>query len=90
MMRFREEYNNWIDSNSLTAEEKENLRQMSDEEIHEAFYKDVEFGTAGMRGIMGLGTNRLNRYTIRMAAKGLAEMLKKEAELPADKSQALP
>ncbi len=81
MMRFREEYNNWIGSDSLTAEEKENLRQMSEEEIHEAFYKDVEFGTAGMRGIMGLGTNRLNRYTIRMAAKGLAEMLKKHAGL---------
>lgn len=70
MMRFKDEYNKWIDSNSLTVAEKENLRQMSDEEIHEAFYKDVEFGTAGMRGIMGLGTNRLNRYTIRMAAKG--------------------
>ena len=79
-MKHREEYESWMASDSLTTGEKEILRQMSHEEIYEAFYKDVEFGTAGMRGIMGPGTNRINRYTIRMAARGLAEMLRKRAE----------
>lgn len=71
----REEYKRWIESPYLSNEEKSQLEAMGDEEIYEAFYKRLEFGTAGMRGIMGLGTNRLNKYTVRMAARGLAEEL---------------
>ena len=68
-------YNKWISSLYLSEEEKTTLGNMTEEDIYEAFYKHVEFGTAGMRGIMGLGTNRINKYTVRMAAKGFAELL---------------
>ena len=74
-MKLIDTYNKWIGSIYLSEEEKATLGKMTEEDIYEAFYKHVEFGTAGMRGIMGLGTNRINKYTIRMAAKGLAEML---------------
>lgn len=74
-MEYRKIYEKWISSPHISEEEKAQLRAMSNEDIYEAFYKYAEFGTAGMRGIMGLGTNRLNKYTIRMAAKGMAELL---------------
>lgn len=74
-MHYKEIYEKWLESPYLTEEDKERLRRMTGEEIHEAFYKTAEFGTGGMRGIMGLGTNRLNRYMIRLVAKGLADMV---------------
>lgn len=74
-MDYREQYDHWINSEHIEEEHKSILRKMSEDEIYEAFYKNAEFGTAGMRGIMGMGTNRLNIYTIRMASKGLAKML---------------
>jgi phosphoglucomutase len=54
---------------------KEILNNLSYDEIHESFYKNLEFGTAGLRGIMGLGTNRMNVYTIRQTTQGLANYL---------------
>ena len=74
-MEFKRIYDEWAASPALTDEEKAELAAMSEEDIYESFYKYAEFGTAGMRGIMGLGTNRLNKYTIRMASKGLAQLL---------------
>ncbi|MBR2619786.1 MAG: phospho-sugar mutase, partial [Firmicutes bacterium] len=74
-MEFKRIYEEWAASPALTDEEKAELAVMSEEDIYESFYKYAEFGTAGMRGIMGLGTNRLNKYTIRMASKGLAQLL---------------
>lgn len=74
-MEFKKIYDEWAESPALTDEEKAELAAMSEEDIYESFYKYAEFGTAGMRGIMGLGTNRLNKYTIRMASKGLAQLL---------------
>ncbi|MDO4745446.1 MAG: GtrA family protein [Bacillota bacterium] len=74
-MEYKKIYDEWISSPALTEEEKQILKEMPEEDIYEAFYKYAEFGTAGMRGIMGLGTNRLNKYTIRMASKGLAQLL---------------
>ena len=74
-MDYREIYNKWLESPYVTEEDKAELRVMSDDDIHEAFYKTAEFGTGGMRGIMGLGTNRLNKYMIRLAAKGLADLI---------------
>ena len=74
-MEHRKIYNEWLNSPALSEEEKQILENMSDDDIYEAFYKYAEFGTAGMRGVMGLGTNRLNKYTIRMAAAGLAQLL---------------
>lgn len=80
-MEYMKIYEEWTNSQYLTDDEKQALRSMSDEEIHEAFYKYAEFGTAGMRGIMGLGTNRINKYMIRMASKGLAELLGKGSKV---------
>lgn len=74
-MDYKKVYEEWAGSPALTEEEKASLKAMSEEDIYESFYKYAEFGTAGMRGIMGLGTNRLNKYTIRMASKGLAQLL---------------
>jgi len=75
VMEHIETYKEWLNSSALSEEEKAELRTMSEEDIYESFYKYAEFGTAGMRGIMGIGTNRLNKYTIRMASKGLAQLL---------------
>ena len=74
-MTYRKQYKEWLSSPHLDEEEKKQLECMDEEERQDAFYRDLEFGTAGMRGRMGLGPNRMNRYMIRLAAKGLAMML---------------
>lgn len=71
-MGAKEEYNRWLNSTVLSNAEKQILKNMNDIEIDDAFYKKVEFGTAGMRGIIGPGTNRLNVYTVRKATVGFA------------------
>ena len=58
------EYNKWIKSDKLTVAEKKILKNLSEKEIEDSFYKDLEFGTGGLRGIMGLGTNRMNISTL--------------------------
>lgn len=58
-----------------TKEEIKNLQQNNPTELTDAFYKNLEFGTGGLRGIMGAGTNRMNRYTVGMATQGLANYL---------------
>lgn len=80
-MNYLDVYNNWISSSSLNDEERQQLKEMSEEDIYECFYRDLEFGTAGMRGKMGLGSNRINRFTIRMAASGMAHYLGKGARV---------
>jgi phosphoglucomutase len=70
-----ERYDRWINSPKVSEQDKEMLRQMSQEQIDDAFFKDVEFGTAGMRGILGPGTNRLNEFTVRKATIGFAKYL---------------
>ncbi|MCQ2546783.1 MAG: phospho-sugar mutase [Clostridia bacterium] len=80
-MEYREIYGLWLKSPHITDRDREILQCMTVEEVHEAFYKAAEFGTGGMRGIMGPGTNRLNRYTIRLAAKGFAEILPEKARV---------
>lgn len=64
----------WMDFEGLDAELKQQLDQLKDNEKHleEAFYKNLEFGTGGMRGEIGVGTNRMNLYTVRKASAGLA------------------
>ncbi|MEN9640265.1 MAG: hypothetical protein RLZZ262_2134 [Bacteroidota bacterium] len=69
----------WIDSEVVDAETKSTIRKWIDndpKELTEAFYSDLEFGTGGLRGIMGVGTMRMNRYTVGMATQGLANYLK--------------
>ena len=62
---------NWKNSPVMTEEEKNELAGMTDEQLVSAFSSDLEFGTAGLRGVMGLGTARMNVYVIRRATKGL-------------------
>ena len=58
------------------------LENMSDEAISDAFYKDLEFGTAGLRGVIGAGTNRMNIYTVGKATQGLAAYVNSISENP--------
>ncbi len=68
----------WLNGNydAATKEAIKNMQQNNKEELADAFYKELEFGTGGLRGIMGIGTNRMNKYTIGMATQGYANYLK--------------
>ncbi len=68
-------YERWINSSLVSEEDKETLRKMNEEEKSDAFYRDVEFGTGGMRGVLGPGTNRLNYFTILKATVGFGMYL---------------
>lgn len=68
-------YTKWINSSFLEENEKEIVLELSETERNEYFSKYLEFGTGGMRGIMGFGTNRMNKYIIRKATQGLANYL---------------
>ena len=74
-MDYKQVYEYWINHPNLSDEEKEDLKKLSEHEIKDSFYTDVAFGTAGMRGLMGLGPNRLNIHTIRKATLGFANYL---------------
>ena len=70
----------WLSDNNIDSETKERISRMIENdpaELAESFYCDLEFGTGGLRGIMGDGTNRMNKYTVGMATQGLANYLKK-------------
>ena len=77
---FLDEYKKWLDSNILSASEKEELKSIANDEkeIESRFYTNLSFGTAGMRGIRGIGRNRMNKYNIRKATQGLANYIIKE------------
>jgi len=79
-MNYREVYRSWIENPYFDEKTKEELLAVQDneKEIEDRFYRDLEFGTGGMRGLIGAGTNRMNRYTIRKASQGLANYLKKQ------------
>ena len=74
-MTTQENYNRWLNSNKIDAQTKEQLLKMNKEEIDDAFFKDVEFGTAGMRGVLGPGTNRLNDFTVKKATVAFGKYL---------------
>lgn len=75
-MNFKEKYNEWLNSNIIDENTKEELLSINDEkEIEDRFYKDLEFGTGGLRGVIGAGSNRLNIYTVSKATQGLADYL---------------
>lgn len=73
-----EKVNNWLTGNydDATKDAVKELQQGDERQLQEAFYKNLEFGTGGLRGIMGVGTNRVNKYTIGMATQGFANYLK--------------
>ena len=70
-----QKHNRWIKSKFITKNEKIEIKNLNEEGVKDSFYKYLEFGTGGMRGIMGLGTNRMNIYTIRKATQGLSNYL---------------
>ena len=74
-MEHLKRYNEWKAYESLDEALKKELNELSDDDIKEAFYRDLEFGTGGLRGLMGVGTNRINLYTIRRATLGFANYL---------------
>ncbi|MDE6598072.1 MAG: phospho-sugar mutase [Clostridia bacterium] len=77
-MSYKDIYENWLNDTRLNAEAKKELESVKDnaEDIEYRFGAELEFGTAGMRGIIGYGTNMMNVYTVRRATQGLAEFIK--------------
>jgi phosphoglucomutase/phosphomannomutase-like protein len=77
--KIQEKANKWLEGN-YDENTKSRISEMmanEPEELIESFYRDLEFGTGGLRGIMGVGSNRMNKYTVGMATQGLANYLKK-------------
>ena len=82
-MLYREKYNDWLESNIVDEKMKDELRAIKDEkEIEDRFYKDLEFGTGGLRGVIGAGSNRMNIYTVSKATQGFANYLNTRFENP--------
>ena len=77
-MSYKENYKSWCESSIFDEETKKELLEISnnEKEIEDRFYKELEFGTAGLRGIMGAGLNRMNKYTVGKATQGLANFIK--------------
>ncbi len=79
-MNYLEEYKRWCESSEFDEETKKELLTIKNDEkeIEDRFYKELEFGTAGLRGIIGAGTNRMNKYTVGKATQGLANYIIKQ------------
>lgn len=76
MNNYRDAYNLWVNSEIINKETKDELKNIEDEkEIEDRFYKNLMFGTGGLRGVIGAGTNRMNIYTISKATEGLSRYL---------------
>ena len=80
-MGFMEKYNAWLNDDNIDAETKTELKSIADDQddIKDRFYTDLEFGTGGLRGVVGAGTNRMNKYTVAKATQGLANYLIKNS-----------
>ena len=78
----QEKINGWLTDSydQQTRDEIKKLQEENPDELTESFYRNLEFGTGGLRGLMGVGTNRINKYTIGMATQGFANYLKKKVE----------
>lgn len=76
-MNYKEKYKEWCDNPRIDEETRKELLAISndEEEIKDRFYRELEFGTAGLRGIIGAGTNRMNKYTVTKATQGLANYI---------------
>lgn len=84
-MSYFERYNRWMTDSTFDEETRKELMTIKDDEkdIEDRFYKDLEFGTGGLRGVIGAGTNRMNKYTVGRATQGLANyIIKKKVENP--------
>ncbi len=90
-MNYLEKYHFWLENEYFSDEAKEELRALegSEEEIKDRFYKDLQFGTGGLRGKIAMGTNRMNIYTVSKATQGLADYLIEKAREQKDSQQYL-
>lgn len=80
-MDYKGKYEYWLESEYFDLQTKEELKNIIDEEeIQDRFYQDLTFGTAGLRGKIGAGTNRMNRYTVSLATQGLAQTIVKKGK----------
>lgn len=78
-MNYKEQYQFWLEDDYFDAKTKEELKAIANDEkeIEDRFYRELEFGTGGLRGVIGAGTNRMNLYTVRKATQGLANYILK-------------
>lgn len=74
-MDYQQTYIEWFNNSELTKEDKERLQNITEEEKKDMFYAPLQFGTAGMRGVIDMGTNRMNVFTVKRATKGLADYI---------------
>lgn len=81
-MNIKQEYERWITNAVADTDIVTELKTMDDEKIEDAFYSNLTFGTGGLRGVIGAGTNRMNIYTVAKASQGLAYYLKKNFKVP--------
>ena len=81
-MDIKKEYEHWLANATADADVVAELKTLDDAKIEDAFYRDLAFGTGGLRGVIGAGTNRMNVYTVAKASQGLADYLKKNFETP--------
>lgn len=81
-MDIKKEYERWLANATADADVAAELKTLDDAKIEDAFYRDLAFGTGGLRGVIGAGTNRMNIYTVAKASQGLADYLKKNFAEP--------
>ena len=79
-MDYRKEYEKWLADDYFDEQIKEELKSIAgdEKEIEDRFYRELEFGTGGLRGVIGAGTNRMNVYTVRKATQGLANYIREQ------------
>lgn len=81
-MDIKKEYDRWLINATLDPDLSAELKAMDDKDIDDAFYRDLSFGTGGLRGVIGAGTNRMNVYTVAKASQGLANYLNEYFDSP--------
>ena len=81
-MNIKKEYERWLKNATADTDIAVELKTLDDTQIEDAFYRDLTFGTGGLRGVIGAGTNRMNVYTVAKASQGLADYLKKNFTHP--------
>ena len=79
-MAYQETYQKWLDFAGMPDFLKQELSAMDEKTKEDAFYAPLEFGTAGMRGVIGAGINRINRYVVRLATEGFAQLIAAKGE----------
>jgi phosphoglucomutase len=82
MSELKEKYQSWVENAAADPDVVRELQGMNDVQIEDAFYRNLAFGTGGLRGTIGAGTNRMNVHTVAKASQGLADYLVKHYEKP--------